>query len=1124
MQPRHIARVALFLALTVVGFIIARVLAERDVRRDSDRRAEVAAVQIHGRIDQAASLTESLRRFMLDARSTGVTSDQFARNALRWLAPARFPAAAWVEQVPDSRRPAYERRIGQAIATADARYGVVPLGSRSSYLPATLVTGFPPMAVPGIDLSGASGLAAALNRATRLNGVVATPMASPRIGPRGLFLVAPAPNHIGEALRPGYVVVFVSALSLRAATTGVPAVQVTTTGGSAQARERGEVSVKSFTAAGQRFTVVVPRGPVQGGAAVLPWVILAGGLVVVALVGALGLNAARRARAQEELDRIFTMSQDLIAVADFDGRFTRVNAAAEAILGYTEQELLARPYIDLVHPADRTSTAAEADAIARGKPTVSFENRYVRKDGSVRVLDWTTTPDVENGLMYAVARDVTERRYAEAEVKRLADEQAALRRVATLVARDASQAELFTVIAEECAQLFGTEDIGMVRYEGDHHQVVVASSGTFKVAFPTGSRHLLGGDNAASLVFRTGRPVRIDDYARASGPIADAIRPVGLRCAVATPITVEGRLWGAMITATSGEEPLPLETESRLGQFTELMATAIANSEARAQTDRLTEEQAALRRVATLVAKEAPLGDVFASVGEELTNVLGDVDCSLFRDEGDGTASAVALSGAGMSAGVRVGTRLTVDGDGVIASVLREGRPCRTDDDSPPAGAVIQRGRERRIRSAVGCPVVVRGRVWGAMGAASYRAEAFPPEMETRIGQFADLVATAIANADARAEVERLADEQAALRRVATLVAQGASPAELFDAVAAEMEGVLDADGVTVSRYEPDGQVTVLAHRGIDAWKVPPGSRWKHEGENVTSNVQRTGRPARMETYTGTHGAIGELVEKLGVQAAVGAPVVVEGRLWGVIIANWRGKEPPPAGTEERMAQFAQLLDTAVANADSRDQLTASRARLVTEADEARRRVVRDLHDGAQQRLVQAMLALKLAQRALDDGDGEAASLVGEAFEHAKRGNAELRELAHGLLPSALSHGGLRAGIDAVAARLDVAVHVKVPANRFPPEIERSAYFIVAEALTNVVKHAHAERAEVKASVEGAMLRVEVRDDGLGGADPDGHGLLGLRDRATALGGRLDVESPDRGGTVVTARLPLRSG
>ncbi len=1120
-QPRHIARVALFLALTVVGFIIARVLAERDVRRDSDRRAEIAAVQIHGRIAQAASVTESLRRFMLDARSSGVTSDQFARNALRWLGPARFPAAAWVERIPDSGRAAYQRRIGQAIVTADARYGVVPLGSRSSYLPATLVTGFPPMAVPGIDLSGATGLAAAVSRASRLNGVVATPIASLRTGTRGLFLVAPAPNLIGKVLRAGSVAVFVSARGLHAAATGVPAVQIRAAGGSAQAGDRGETSIESFTAAGQRFTVVVPREPVQGAAAVLPWFVLAGGLVVVALGGALALNGARRARAQEELDRIFTMSQDLIAVADFDGRFTRVNPAAGEILGYTEEELLARPYIDLVHPADRDSTAAEANAMTRGKPTVSFENRYLRKDGSVRVLDWTATPDVENRLMYAVARDVTERRSAEAEVKRLADEQAALRRVATLVARDASQAELFTVIAQECAQLFGTEDIGMVRYEGDRHQVVMASSGTFKAAFPTGSRQPLGGDNAASLVFRTGRPARIDDYTRASGPIADAIRPMGLRCAVATPIMVEGRLWGAMIMGTSGEEPLPLETESRLGQFTELMATAIANSESRAQADRLTEEQAALRRVATLVAKEAPLEEVFAAVAEELANVLGDVDCSLFRDEGDGTASAVVLFGAGMSDGVRARTRLPVDGDGVIASVLREGRPCRTDDDPTAAGALAQRGRRLGIRSAVGCPIVVRGRVWGAMGAASYRPEAFPPEIETRIGQFADLVATAIANADARAEVERLAQEQAALRRVATLVAEGAPPAAVFDAVATEIEGLLGADGATLCRYESDEEVTIVAHRGLNAALLPPGTRTSDKGENVTSLVRRSEQPVRIENYGGATGAAAELMSSSGVRASVAAPIVVDGRLWGVAIANWGGEEAPSADSEERMAQFAGLLDTAIANADSRGQLTASRARLLTAGDDARRRVVRDLHDGAQQRLVHTILSLRLAQQALREGEAKAESLVGDALEHAEQGNAELRNLAHGILPSALTRGGLRWGVDALVGRLDLPVDVDVTSERFGEEIEANAYFFVAEALTNVVKHAHAGHAEVTASVEDGMLYVTVRDDGIGGADPGGRGLVGIADRVMALGGRLEIESPAGGGTLLTAELPL---
>jgi len=224
------------------------------------------------------------------------------------------------------------------------------------------------------------------------------------------------------------------------------------------------------------------------------------------------------------------------------------------------------------------------------------------------------------------------------------------------------------------------------------------------------------------------------------------------------------------------------------------------------------------------------------------------------------------------------------------------------------------------------------------------------------------------------------------------------------------------------------------------------------------------------------------------------------------------------------MSQFAGLLDTTIANADSRAQLTASRARLVTAGDEARRRVVRDLHDGAQQRLVHAIVTIELAQRAFREGDGQAESLMGEALEHAQHGNAELRELAHGILPAALTRGGLRAGVDALVTRLDLPVHVDVPADRFQAEVEASAYFIVAEALTNVVKHSHATSAEVTASVDDGWLRIDIRDDGSGGADPGGHGLVGMNDRVTALGGRLQIESPRGSGTRVTATLPLSAG
>jgi signal transduction histidine kinase len=339
--------------------------------------------------------------------------------------------------------------------------------------------------------------------------------------------------------------------------------------------------------------------------------------------------------------------------------------------------------------------------------------------------------------------------------------------------------------------------------------------------------------------------------------------------------------------------------------------------------------------------------------------------------------------------------------------------------------------------------------------------------------------------------------------------------------VATEIEGLLGADGATLSRYEPGEEVTIVAHRGLNAARYPPRTRTSHKGENVTSLVRRTGRPARIENADGTTGAAAALTGRSGVRASVAAPIVVDGRLWGVAIANWGGDEAPPADSEERMAQFAGLLETAIANADSRDQLTASRGRLLTAGDDARRRVVRDLHDGAQQRQVHTIISLKLAREALREGDGRAESLVGEALEHAEQANAELRNLSHGILPAMLTVGGLRPGVAAMVDRLDLPVDVDIPSERFGEEIEASAYFFVAESLTNVVKHAHAGHAEVTASVEDGMLYATVRDDGVGGADPGGHGLVGIADRVLALGGRLKIESPPGGGTLLTAELPL---
>jgi signal transduction histidine kinase len=232
-------------------------------------------------------------------------------------------------------------------------------------------------------------------------------------------------------------------------------------------------------------------------------------------------------------------------------------------------------------------------------------------------------------------------------------------------------------------------------------------------------------------------------------------------------------------------------------------------------------------------------------------------------------------------------------------------------------------------------------------------------------------------------------------------------------------------------------------------------------------------------------------------------------------------EQPLPPDTEARLTSFTELMATAIANAQARTEVAASRARIVAATDEERRRVVRDLHDGAQQRLVHTVITLKLTQQAVQNGEQDVPALVGEALDNAQQAVGELRELAHGILPVALTQGGLRAGVDALASRMPVPIEIDVTVRRLPAAVEATAYFVVAEALTNVAKHAGAGRASVTARIEDGALRVAVRDDGVGGALPDGSGLVGLADRLAALDGQLRVESPADGGTLVAAEIPI---
>jgi signal transduction histidine kinase len=343
----------------------------------------------------------------------------------------------------------------------------------------------------------------------------------------------------------------------------------------------------------------------------------------------------------------------------------------------------------------------------------------------------------------------------------------------------------------------------------------------------------------------------------------------------------------------------------------------------------------------------------------------------------------------------------------------------------------------------------------------------------------------------------------------------------VFAKVAEDVGLLLQVDAAAVWRYEPNGDGTVVGSWGDLGGTVPVGRRMKLDGDSVTALVYRTQRPARFDAYENTAGSVAAYARDVGLRSAVGSPIFVDGRLWGSLGAASTRVEPIPADAESRIAQFTELVATGIANVQARSDLAASRARIVAAADEERRRVVRDLHDGAQQRLVHAVVTLKLAGRALEEDREDAGALVSEALGHAQAANDELRDLAHGILPSVLTDGGLQAGVRSLASWMPIAVQTDISVERLADAVEATAYFVIAEALTNVAKHSQADHASVKACLERGALRLEVRDNGVGGAQADGTGLVGLRDRLAAVDGSLRVQSPAGGGTLIAASIPL---
>jgi signal transduction histidine kinase len=543
----------------------------------------------------------------------------------------------------------------------------------------------------------------------------------------------------------------------------------------------------------------------------------------------------------------------------------------------------------------------------------------------------------------------------------------------------------------------------------------------------------------------------------------------------------------------------------------------------RVELTRLAEEQAALRRVATLVAGGAPPAEVFEAVCGEVGRLLHADSAGLSRYETDGTATVLGGWAAPGGEYLAVGTTVDLKPGTLARRVLDTGRPDRIDTYEGVLGSLGTAARDMGWRAAVGAPVIVEGRFWGVVGVVSTTDRPFPPDTEAHLSAFTELVATAIATAASREELERLVMEQAALRRVATLVAEGAAPTRLLAVVAEEVARVMHVWSVSIVRFETDGTATELASFSERGQLFRIGARWLLDGTNVLATMRDTGRPARIDDHSGLEGMIAEAVNSLGIGSTVGTPIVVAGSLWGAIIVSSVDVAPLPETTELRLTKFTELVATAIANAESRAELSASRARIVATADAARRRIERDLHDGAQQQLVSLALELRAAQEAVPDGLQQHRAELAHAVEALTSVLEQLREIARGIHPAILAEGGLGPALKTLARRSAVPAELDLRVERRLPErVEVTAYYVVSEVLTNAAKYADASVVHVALEAQDHLLLISIRDDGQGGADPArGSGLLGLKDRAEALGGTMSLESPVGAGTSLLIELPL---
>jgi signal transduction histidine kinase len=377
-----------------------------------------------------------------------------------------------------------------------------------------------------------------------------------------------------------------------------------------------------------------------------------------------------------------------------------------------------------------------------------------------------------------------------------------------------------------------------------------------------------------------------------------------------------------------------------------------------------------------------------------------------------------------------------------------------------------------------------------------------------------------------RHEAGLAARQQAALRRVATLVARGVPPSEVFSAVVAGLANCLEVHNAALLRYEPDGTALLLAaadEPGLE--KMPVGERFRLEGESVAAIVQRHHHAARTDNHDYPAESTAAHTRALGLSSAVGAPIMSGTRVWGAAVVGSSRPDAFPPNAEQRVRDFADLITIAIANAEAHAELSASRARIVTAADDTRRRIERDLHDGAQQRLVSLGLKLRLAEESVPPEQAALREQISDVVTGLAGVSDELREISRGIHPAILSKGGLGPALKTLARRSAVPVQLDLALpRRLPDHVEVAGYYVAAEALTNVAKHAQASEVQVVAKAEEDHVYLSIRDNGIGGADVvKGSGLIGLVDRVEALGGQIALTSLVGDGTSLVVRIPLRS-